>query len=529
MTALKRSLKVYLIYVEDDLSVVGLFAERLKWDGLELTLVEFSGIETGRQDSEPALLGDEKRKSVEEAVHTSDVVLLCTSRRFFERASLNPDWQFVLDAAADKSQGSISILQVRLEDCIIPSSMHRWPSFDLYASDGYEKTMLALKFQADMTDAGLEVHPGWKARFEYPRPRSPQPRGRQQWNSTPILIALVAVAMVLVLAYLTRGPVSETPVATTVAVDVIEANATRNARLDVTAQAETLIALYVPATQTAQYLTSVPVTQTAERITPTLTVTSTATLTPTVTLTTVPLPAQVLAAGDVPMVLVPGGSFIMGIDGNSDASPAASIDLGPYYIDQFEVTNASYQKCVLAGTCQPPVVASSQTRPNYYNLFANYPVINVDWNMARTFCEWRGARLPTEAEWEKAARGADQSSYPWGELILCPFANYTAAEGACIGDTQAVDSYAATPSRYNALNMAGNVAEWVASLYSPYPYDAQDGRNDPALDGPRVVRGGSWASQEVEVMTYYRVSLDPSSYAIFGNDLGFRCVQGVGR
>jgi len=225
------------------------------------------------------------------------------------------------------------------------------------------------------------------------------------------------------------------------------------------------------------------------------------------------------------MVLVPGGSFMMGNADVVDASPVAWVELKPFYIDQFEVTNALYKKCEQAGVCQPPVINDSQTRANYYDSleYANYPVINVDWYMARTFCAWRDARLPTEAEWEKAARGTRSSNYPWGDEILCPYANFTAPEGACIGETQPVDKYDAGKSMYDVYNMAGNVAEWVGSLHLPYPYGTTDNRDNPTSIGSRVVRGGSWTSYSDEVLTYRRFALDPASYFLHGNDLGFRC------
>jgi formylglycine-generating enzyme required for sulfatase activity len=266
--------------------------------------------------------------------------------------------------------------------------------------------------------------------------------------------------------------------------------------------------------------------QTAEPLTKTATAEQALyTLTP--SLTSV-VPTQIKDSG-IPMMFVPEGSFTMGSDDSSeDAGPATSIYLVSYYIDQYEVTNGLYKVCVLAGACQPPNLTASQTRSNYYDAFefTNYPVINVDWHMAQAYCEWRGARLPTEAEWEKAARGPDALLYPWGSETGCLLANYNPSGGLCMGDTSAVDRYVAGRSIYGVLNMAGNVSEWVSSLSKPYPYNSLDGREDPDATGLRIVRGGSWASSSDEMLTYHRLSLDPTAVAVLGNDLGFRCVRG---
>ena len=121
------------------------------------------------------------------------------------------------------------------------------------------------------------------------------------------------------------------------------------------------------------------------------------------------------------MVYVPKGEFTMGSGGE-----AHKVVLDSYWIDQTEVSNAMYVKCVSEGGCIEPTNTGSYTHSSYYgNLeFDNYPMIHVDWNMASAYCKWADRQLPTEAQWEKAARGADGRTYPWGEGIDCQKANY---------------------------------------------------------------------------------------------------------
>jgi serine/threonine-protein kinase len=238
---------------------------------------------------------------------------------------------------------------------------------------------------------------------------------------------------------------------------------------------------------------------------------------------------QVSAKGGMEMVYVPAGEFAMGSEnGDSDEKPVHSVYLDGYWIDKTEVTNGMYQKCVQSGGCMAPHGVSSYTHDSYYGnaTYENYPVIKVDWNQASAYCQWAGGRLPSEADWEKAARGPDGRTYPWGEGIDCGKANYRGKSGNdyCIGDTTAVGSDPLGASPYGALDMAGNVWEWVNDWYDK-KYYANSPVKNPAgsSDGSlRVLRGGSWSDNVWNVRTAIRIYNGPSSWV---DSIGFRCVR----
>ena len=223
------------------------------------------------------------------------------------------------------------------------------------------------------------------------------------------------------------------------------------------------------------------------------------------------------------MRLIPAGKFTMGSDNTGDvgSQPAKEIFLEAFYIDKYEVTNKDYDACVYAVECRKPQRLGSATRINYYSnpAFNDFPVIYLDCKMAKAYCEWRGARLPTEAEWEKAARGTDERAYPWGnDKPDCNLANIP----SCVGDTTKVSQHEMGQSIYGVYGMSGNVWEWTNSLFKNYPYDPEDGREDPDSLGDRIARGGSWHPDvnSGNVRTDTRLKLNPASSPAY---VGVRC------
>jgi formylglycine-generating enzyme required for sulfatase activity len=240
------------------------------------------------------------------------------------------------------------------------------------------------------------------------------------------------------------------------------------------------------------------------------------------------------------MVYVPAGDFVMGAANDDPVAgqhekPEHVVHLDAFWIDQTEITNAQYQECVKAGICQAPLKCDFG-EPTYGDESkTDHPVICANWYDAETYCQWTGGQLPTEAQWEKAARGTDGQRYPWGDTIDCSRGNFddeTAVDEYVVpqgegcdgyGQTSPVGSFPSGSSPYGALDMAGNAWEWVSdwldwSYYEHSPYESPTG---PMSGDMRAVRGGSWHYGLKYMRAATRHCAPPDHRA---DALGFRCV-----
>ncbi len=258
-----------------------------------------------------------------------------------------------------------------------------------------------------------------------------------------------------------------------------------------------------------------------EELLPTPTNTSVPTNTPRPTDTPAP-PTATPVSAPAGMVLIPAGSFTMGsTTGQADEAPSHQVSLAAYLIDKFEVSNADYRRCVAEGGCTQTKSADGFTRPGYRDSpdFNNYPVVNVTWDQAGAYCRWAGKRLPTEAEWEYAARGADNLTWPWGNSFN---ASLSAAGSP---DTEPVNSFPGGASPFGVFNMAGNVNEWVQDVYSTNFYATSPAENPVNNSGGnlRVFRGGSFANPDgAFYTTTRRYNREPAFSDV---DMGFRCAM----
>ncbi len=248
------------------------------------------------------------------------------------------------------------------------------------------------------------------------------------------------------------------------------------------------------------------------------------TLTPTIVLSTPTVtPAPIIGKDGVTLLYVAEGEFLMGSTAEEQAArdnemPQHSVELDSFWIDETEVTNSRYAQCVALGACELPTYLGSYSRAgDYYgnSQYYNYPVIHVNWYMAKNYCMWAGRRLPTEAEWEKAARGIDARYYPWGN-------DWHSKKFSGSGNTDGVDN-SLDISVYGVLGLASNVREWVYDWYDDTYYLNSPSFNPlgPTTGDYRVLRGGAFVYEgPVEQLAAHRESAEPDYSTYY---IGFRC------
>jgi formylglycine-generating enzyme required for sulfatase activity len=245
---------------------------------------------------------------------------------------------------------------------------------------------------------------------------------------------------------------------------------------------------------------------------------------------------------NVLMVHVPGGTFTMGNDSVRRANPAHTVTISAYYIDKYEITNAEWDSCVKAGKCSPPGSERAYDGTPYYDQdeFGNYPVVFINWQQASDYCEWRAARLPTEAEWEMATRWDPDddtvTQYPWGDDPDPALANFCDAGCLLVENRDQtypthndgwpqmaeVGSFPEGASPVGALDMAGNVAEWVADWFGDtyYALSPPEDPTGPDTGSLRIVRGGAWGVSLEQTRSTGRAAFDPDTQIV---GLGARC------
>lgn len=497
-----RPLRVFLCHASQDKPAVWRLHRYLTQHGVKPWL-----------DQEDLLPGEDWEVEIPNAIFSSDVILVCLSKNSVNKEGMvQKEISFALDKALEKP-GKIFIIPVKLEECDIPKRLSRYQWVEYYRTDGRKRLLMGLNKR--VTELGEEVMPVVveDTRQRTPRPQSPKPKIKKPEEQ---------IASVPVLEDLKEESKNETPAkpftklldpSTLSPQKVLSTKADKQyekKRLLYGLGGFALIAVFVLGLyslfplSSGQHKTTLTPTFLEYTETPKPPTAISATFTSTSQPIKTPSPAPTLGIGStmisekdgMVLVYVPEGEFTMGREDDN----LHTVSLEGFWIDQTEITNKMYAMCVDEGECDLPTAASRFSDSSY----TDYPVVNIDWKRANVYCSWANRRLPSEAEWEKAMRSDDRLSY----------------------------SSSADDSPYGAYELAGNVWEWTSSLYMPYPYEINDGRENLGSDGDRVLRGGTEKGYSITTSrTYlYFYQIWDSNGLSYGasppNDLiGFRCAH----
>ena len=486
ITTAKQPLKVFLCHASEDKPDVRKVHQRLVKDGIDVWL-----------DEEDLLPGQDWDFKIQKAVREADAIIIFFSKNAIsKRGYIQREVRIALAIAEEQPEGEIYLIPARLEKCDMPFRLKHLHYVDLFEKDGYEKLIRSLQVRAKNVDTSVNIKISQLESALHKKSQResgslpPLPTRRSLYSLRSIIIAVVVVVIGLFAITALNFP--------------------------------QIRKFFIQRTPTIPYSTPSEPAPAQTLALPTDT----------------PLPPPPIIPASLPdittdvhgisMALVPAGEFKMGAEeGPESEAPVSAVYLDDFYIDVYEVTNAAYKECVEDNACETPKNSFDAFEKQYYGTseYDNFPVIYVSWPMAKAYCEWRGARLPTSAEWEKAARGTDQRRFPWGEEIDCRNANYH----GCEGNTSEVGAYTKDKSPYGVYDMGGNVSEWVFDSYSPTHYRfLTPPSTNPVYDelsDSHVLRGGSWVLESGYARTTSRrkgYPLDGNSYAI-----GFRCARSV--
>jgi formylglycine-generating enzyme required for sulfatase activity len=485
MTEAQYPLKVFLCHASADKARVRALYRYLVEQGVDPWF-----------DEENLIGGQDWKVEIPKALDASDAIIICMSKNSINKAGyVQREIRFALDKALEVPEGGTFLIPVRFEECKVPFSLSQFQWVDIFGPAGHARLMKALDFRASQLDRSSVVVPrttdsidlknsvveevGQAAIEQAVRAKINSDRAKETLSkSWPVLvIALGTFALLMARALGLPVTISATPTVQSPASTIV--------------LTETLAPTSTQAVATATQLPS---------LTPNREPTPTKTL-----------PMEITDAKGVAMRLVPAGEFTMGRDAaEAKEMPAHTVYVDSFYMDIYEVTNARYVAFLNAFARPTTGIRSG---------YPDFPVY-TNWYDSQSYCEWRGARLPTEAEWEKAARGTDDRTYPWGEGIDCSYANYW----KCQGGTTKVGSYEKGISPYGIYDLAGNVAEWVADWFSESYFQRSPFSNPlgPQTGETKVRRGGAWYFSEDSLRVSSRFGNDPNQ----GVDaFGFRCVR----
>jgi|GEM_PF-1047852 len=527
----KRPLKVFLCHASADKPKVRELYRTLKRRGVQPWL-----------DAEDLIPGQNWEVEIPKAILSSDAIIICLTPNSVDKEGyVQKEIKFALDKAMEMPEGRIFLIPAKLEECDLPFSLKQYQAVNLYEKDGYTKLMKALKVRASQLERvtvelpkSREITTEFKKVVEEKKPpelKRDKPENKDAETPVKSLDKGVDVGDDASGNLIVTGSSNvinignlENLVPVASKSEKLQPKKTKAPRKPNTAiivaligLSGTIIAALLGLPSIQKWLSPAPVstelatatiTLTSQSIIPPKTIepswTPTEFITPSSTSTKAFTPAPTLDIGStmisekdgMVMVYVPESSFIMGDDnGYSHEKPAHNVFLDAFWIDRTEVSNGQYVNCVNAGVCAPPVYRG------FYDVFdskyIDYPIVDVTWHDANSYCEWVNRRLPTEAEWEKAARGIDGRTYPWGNGDLsCQFANALECvpwSREAFYNLAPVGSYPNGASPYGALDMIGNVWEWVEDWYDEtyYAQSPEANPHGPLTGKYRLLRGGS--------------------------------------